>query len=141
MSEVDFDNCQRLVEAFLNAVNAANTRSVSEIHSNKIREALLLIGSHTEDNINASLQIEYGPYLNKDHPDSESSGCTWYDIKLKNSGIALVDILYELENMNIPDGIQQVYPQLTQNEWEASMRVSLLVLSMCGAIVSNSNEE
>jgi hypothetical protein len=77
------------------------------------REALLAFGSETPDNLNCAERIaianadgEIGPVL---------------------CGIRLADIAHELEDQPMPEGVATAFPDLTESDWNAFMRLTTLL--------------
>jgi hypothetical protein len=84
------------------------------------REALLLFGSHTDDNCLSAKQIELIP-----HNDGHVAELA---LSVVPSGITLSDIIYAVESLPLPDQVAKDLPTLSEAEWSAAMRVIVLIL-------------
>jgi len=89
---------------------------------NKIfKEALFSYGSETEENISCIEEIEYREITERDGRISRG-------LFLRSSGFSLPDVLNFAENTPIPDRVSEEFPDLTQKEWDAIIRLAVLVL-------------
>ncbi len=66
--------------------------------------------------------VEYGKAVGND-PDEEI-----YGFKIKGKYIFFAHMLARLEGIPIPDKVLERYPDLTEEEWNAGIRVASLVL-------------
>lgn len=77
-----------------------------------MKKFFLRFGSATEDNIESMNRIELSPDLR---------------IKIKNKELCISDIVNALEDMEeAPQEIKEYYPNITDQEWQASTRLSTL---------------
>lgn len=82
-----------------------------------IKKLVVSFGSGTEDNIESMNSIELG-----------YSGGN-FGMKIKNKEIFVSDIINALEDMEEPPHeIKEYYPDITDREWQASTRLSTLIL-------------
>ncbi|MGE0084799.1 MAG: hypothetical protein AB7S75_10285 [Desulfococcaceae bacterium] len=82
-----------------------------------IKKLVVSFGSGTEDNIESMNHIELG-----------YSGCN-FGIKIKNKDLFVSDIVNALEDMEQPpQEVKEYYPDITDQEWQASTRLSTLLL-------------
>ncbi len=82
-----------------------------------IKKLVVSFGSGTEDNIESMNHIELG-----------YSGGN-FGIKIKNKDLFVSDIVNALEDMEQPpQEVKEYYPDITDQEWQASTRLSTLLL-------------
>lgn len=82
-----------------------------------IRQLFFRIGSETEDNIESMSHVELG--------------CLGSDIgiKIRNKDIFISEIINALEDMeDVPHEVREYYPDITDKEWQASTRLTTLIL-------------
>jgi hypothetical protein len=79
----------------------------------------LNFGSETPDNMKCAKNVEYGQGRDK----SSKSG-----LKIKKKNLFLSDIMYAIEDMDLPKEVKAEYPKLTANEWEAATRMITMIL-------------
>jgi len=98
-----------------------NLPTVSQSYLRKfdstIKQLFFRIGSETEDNIESMSHIELG--------------CSGSDIgiKIKNKNIFISEIINALEDMEeVPHEVKEYYPDITDKEWQASTRLTTLIL-------------
>lgn len=85
----------------------------------KIREALLLFGSETPDNVECARRIDYGL-----SPDGGNAG-----LRIAGSSIPLTDIAWALEDGPMPRSVRDAFPALTEDDWDAATRLITLILA------------
>ncbi len=82
----------------------------------QIKQILVSFGSETEDNVECMNHFELG-YLGTD-----------FGIKIKNKKIFISDIINALEDMEeLPQEVKEYYPNMTDQEWQTSTRLSTLI--------------
>lgn len=91
-------------------------------YSHVVMQAFLEFGSATPDNQAAYDLIEFGTAENSDNPYVVSFG-----FKLKDKAIFVTDLLNELESLPMPESIKEKYVDLTEDEWQALMRVATMI--------------
>ncbi|MEV0597623.1 hypothetical protein [Nonomuraea cavernae] len=85
-----------------------------------VRAALLAFGSKTPDNLAAAGQLD----VSAEHgPTGRTVG-----LCLKRSGLRLSRLLASAEHCDIPVGLLEELPDLTQVEWDATLRMAGLIL-------------
>src|SRR4051812_5614900 len=97
-----------------------STRQVDTINI-QFKTALLDYASETPDNTASIGHIEIGKV--------EVDAKVYSGLKIRGKNILLSDIMYGIENMSMPAQIQEQFPELTQQEWEAATRIMFLMLS------------
>jgi hypothetical protein len=98
-------------------------------HPNKeatrmLRERLLAVGSRTPDNVNCARHIEVGTIRPLAGP--LETRC----IKLRGRNISITDLLDTIGDGRVPRKIRVRYPDVTEEEWHACLRVVMLILLM-----------
>ena len=99
---------------FWQALNdIASEDAGAEALTSRFRSALLALGSETPDNLNCARRItiadvdgQLGPVL---------------------CGRQLADIAHELEDQPMPEGVGTAFPDLTESDWNAFMRLTTLL--------------
>lgn len=103
-------------EALLNALRQlANGRGSDEHLSNNLRAALLDFGSETPDNVNCASRIEVGTVE------------TGRGLKFKDKHLLLSEFAYQLEDAPMPDSVKRALPEVTEQDWDAFMRFTVLL--------------
>lgn len=93
------------------------SESYLETLDSYIKKLLVSFGSGTEDNRESMNHIELGC----------SNGN--FGIKIKNRNLFVSDIVNALEDMEQPpQEVKEYYPDITDQEWQASTRLSTLLL-------------
>jgi uncharacterized protein (DUF433 family) len=82
----------------------------------EFKEALLSFGSATEDNTRCVEHVKVG--------GSSNSG---RGFSLRGSDIAVSDILHTVEGEPIPKVVVERFPGVTQEDWDAVLRLSTLL--------------
>ncbi|HMW00144.1 MAG TPA: hypothetical protein PLB32_10055 [Acidobacteriota bacterium] len=90
----------------------------------KLMRAFLEFGSETECNLNCAAQIEYGLVTDQPYDPPQM-----YGLKLKNTNILISVIANWIENLDIPPEIQEDFPELTTQEWNAVTRMLTMLAS------------
>lgn len=91
--------------------------------SRQFREALLLFGSETDDNKDCAERLEIGTI-------PSNIGYTKFGLKLRDTDMGIGNILWHAEGCPIPEQVSEIYPELTQSQWEACQRVVTLLLNL-----------
>ena len=110
---------------FLKALLAtSNLDSGSPTRLNsELKEALLKYGSETEDNTEAVKRIGVGKIGEK------RNGQPSIGLNLAASGLSLADVVNTAEGSPLPEGVLEYHPEVTQEDWDAILRVLTLVLT------------
>ncbi|GEM_PF-2484090 len=98
-----------------------NLSNISELYlknlDSYIKKLIVSFGSGTRDNIESMNHIELG-----------FSGGN-FGIKIKNKELFVSDLMNALEDMEEPPReVKEYYPDITDQEWQASTRLSTLLL-------------
>jgi hypothetical protein len=96
------------------------------------REFMVSYGSATPDNIQASNLLSI----------KQCQGLSNYNalqLCLTNHHIAVSDLLYRVESLDIPASISEIYPNLSQDEWNAVFRIAVLILTLFEGKSNNKN--
>jgi hypothetical protein len=86
-------------------------------------QAFLQFASDTPDNRSCAARIEYGSA-----PSPSVSDRTIYGFKVKEKEIFVGHVLNELEAMEVPKEIYERFPDITRDEWEATIRIATMIL-------------
>ncbi len=99
---------------FLRALNEiAGGGDYAETLTAQIRAALLALGSETPDNLNCASRIEIGNAGGKINP------------MLRDHRLS--EIAHTLEDEPMPDRVCTAFPDLSDRDWEAFMRLTTLL--------------
>tara|TARA_R110002111_G_scaffold100975_1_gene156378 strand:- start:19991 stop:20386 length:396 start_codon:yes stop_codon:yes gene_type:complete len=109
-------------------IHSAYAGNLGPEQAHGFNENLLLHGSHSEDNIDAISRIEFASHEKNDQ-------LTEYFFRLKSHQTELADITNHLEGEPIPDHIKTAFPQLSQEDWDATFRYITLLLTLFGVRV------
>ncbi len=104
-------------------LHATDGSSLPEL-SRDLMQEFLRFGSETPDNVNCFEHVEYGIVQRPSFGETEK-GC---GLKLKGKNILLADILNMAEDLDLPDDIKEYFPDLTDREWQAVMRMATMIL-------------
>lgn len=86
-------------------------------YSLELKKSFLEFGLETEDNVESIRHIEFGNIGNN------------FGIKIKDKDVFISDIINAVEDIeDIPEEVKEYYPDLTDEEWQASTRLSTLIL-------------
>jgi len=83
--------------------------------------ALLAYGSETEDNVQCVQRVKVGTV-----PTTSGVG-----FALRTSNLSVARILNVAEGSPVPDDVLEYYPNITQEDWDAVLRLCTLVFSLC----------
>ncbi|NJL54769.1 hypothetical protein HC928_05915 [bacterium] len=103
-----------------------------ENYSDIIMRAFLAFGSETPDNENCVRQLEYKQTEQDDNPYRR-----YYGFTLKQSNIPVHFLLNKLEGMPVPASIKDAYPDLSQEEWDAALRMATMIVAAFSPIKYN----
>lgn len=92
-------------------------------YTTRFREALIIFGSETEDNLNAVSRIDVGEL--EDSQLTSPSG-----LRVASSRHSISGILNLLEGEPIPESIRSSLPELNQEDFDSALRVAVLCLSV-----------
>lgn len=98
-----------------------DTTAISELTS-RFRSALLLFGSESDDNRDCAAKIEVGMILNKFSPPR-------IGVRLRGSTKSVTNVLWHAEGCPIPLQLVESFPELSQQQWDACLRLATLVFS------------
>ena len=88
----------------------------------RLRRALLIYGSETDDNRDAMQRIEMGNL-------PETQLAFLQGIRTVKSGYSISGILNTLEGEGLPKAIRERFPDLDVDDFDAALRVAVLCLS------------
>jgi hypothetical protein len=91
--------------------------------SNEIMRAFIRFGSDTPNNRNCFENIEYGSSIGRSNPD-----VTTYGFKVKGTATFVGHLLNIIESLEMPTEITEAYPDLTEEQWKAAMRMAVMVV-------------
>lgn len=93
-----------------------------------LRDTFFKSFPETPDNHDSFNNISYGCVENFDSYLPKNI----YGLKLKNKDVLLSEMIYTIENMisnEIPKELIEKYPNVNKEEWEACLRITMLILS------------
>ncbi len=90
-------------------------------YSTEVMQAFLEFGTGALHHQEYCETVEYGSALG-------NTDDLIFGFKIKGKNIFLGHILNELEPILIPDSVRERYPDLTQKEWEATIRITTLFI-------------
>jgi hypothetical protein len=98
----------------------------------QFRAAFLSFGSETPDNLSCVRHIEYAAAVYED-PATDGAPICEASFVLRDKGLQVADIFWNLEGSPVPDQIQEGLrhaglPEVTQDEWDAATRFVTMVL-------------
>ncbi len=86
-------------------------------YDRELKKFFLEFGLETQDNVESMKHIELGK-IGSD-----------FGIKIKDKDILISDIMNAVEDMeDVPQEVKEYYSEITSEEWQASTRVSTLIL-------------
>lgn len=91
--------------------------------SDELMQAFLLFGSETEDNLSCVQHVEYGWVNKRDFGPPSICG-----LKLHDKPLLISDLIYALGGYDLLPLIRQNYPDLTEEEWDATLRITTIIL-------------
>jgi hypothetical protein len=91
----------------------------SQAVTRTLRQAFLDFGSETDDNVAAVDKIAVGHF-------KESAGRDGWGLRLATSVLPLSTIINSAEGSPVPDQVRAAHPEVTQDEWDAVLRVACL---------------
>lgn len=115
-----FDN--GFLKELFEVATAQDLKTSAKQRNEKLMQAFLDFGSETECNLNCAAQIEYG--LVTDQPYGPPQ---MYGLKLKQKNILISDIAWMIEGSDIPPDVQEKFPELTTQDWNAVTRMLTMV--------------
>jgi hypothetical protein len=89
--------------------------------THRLRRALLDFGSETDDNTAAVEKIDVGVL-------EKSAGSGGWGLRLATRALALSTIINSAEGSPVPEQVRVDHPDLTQDDWDAVLRVACLLL-------------
>lgn len=110
-----------------------NNNQISDLNIDLIGEDLmkdfLRHASETPDNINCFNHISYGK---SSKMYSEGSFIDKYGFKLKDKDLLVSTIVYRIEELlseKIPSKIKKSFPEINQEDWDAILRLMVIVFN------------
>lgn len=88
-----------------------------------LRKAYLDYGSHTPDNVETSLQFEYG----KVAPSNSEGAVQGLTLKSQNELVSTI-LWHAYGESDIPESVAEAYPTLTKPEWNEVIRIAQMTL-------------
>jgi hypothetical protein len=86
----------------------------------QLRRALLEFGSDTADNLDAITRVEIGMFPSTAERKSEG-------MRLAATPVGLSNVLNAAEGCPLPPQLREEFPDLSQQDWDAVLRVACLV--------------
>ena len=94
----------------------------------KLRQAIVMLGLGTPDNRTAVDLVAYCSTEGReraDAPDTFPSAA----LRLTTKDVCLTSVLHAMEGSDIHPNVRTAFPGITQDEWDAMMRVILMILT------------
>jgi hypothetical protein len=113
----NFEN--KLIDKLFKIATAENLEQDLELLNQELEKGFFAMGSETPDNVNCMNHVEYG--LTSDKPWGHEFG-----FKIKGKDISLSDIINWAEE--IPNGVKEDFPDLTQEEYDACIRMVAMIV-------------
>lgn len=114
-----------IIELLLNQLKDCESSEDFEKLSSELRQLFLQSWSETPDNKETSEYINLGKVKNP-YTNSEESG-----LILKSQNVLLSDLIYHaFGDSEIPKEVQMQFPNLTQEEWNQTLRICQFALSL-----------
>jgi len=111
------DNLRSLLAEF-----ATDERPNLEDYTKRFRESFSAYGSRTDDNLEAIDRTDVGRL--RDSRPAFVAG-----LRNSRTGYSISAILNTLEGDPIPDSIRSAMPELTQEDYDAALRIAVLCLT------------
>lgn len=113
-----------LRNAILAVANCPGNASDEETASldTQFRDAFLLFGSQTEDNLSCAENVQVG-MVN----DGTSLRRPIVGLRLANSGPSLSTVLNSAEGCPVPAQLLADFPDMTQAQWDAVLRIATML--------------
>lgn len=101
---------------------ATDERPNLEDYTKRFRERFLAYGSETDDNLDAIDRTDVGEF--RDSPLAFLAG-----LRNSRTGYSISDVLNTLEGDPVPDTVRSAMPELTQEDYDAALRIAVLCLT------------
>lgn len=112
-------------QQFLRTLIQGNTdRQDPETKDQEFVCALMRFGSDTDDNAQCVDRVGIGCF-------QDAAGKWRIGPKLRNAEISVADLLNRVEGMPIPPQLTEEYPSVSQEDWDAVLRLAVLTLVAC----------
>jgi hypothetical protein len=111
MSDVPLTRGQ-LFEA-LNGI--ADGQATAQQLTSNLRRTLLDFGSETPDNLNCARRVEVGPVGSEIGP------------KITGRDVLFRDIAHNLESEPLPEALKDIFPNISEEDWDAFTRMTTLI--------------
>ncbi|MDB4474608.1 DUF433 domain-containing protein [Opitutaceae bacterium] len=108
---------RQLLREFAEHDNPSSTSFTADF-----RRALLDHGSETPDNLDAIQRIDVGSL-------EEDRQAHLRGFRIAKTGDAVTNILNHLEGASMPEEVKESFPELTQEDYDAAIRVTVLCLT------------
>lgn len=94
-----------------------------EAYSSQVMASFAQFGSKTPSNQHCYENIEYSKAVSRSNPDVLS-----YGFKLKGKEVFVGHVINAVEGMELPREIAEEFPSLTNEDWEAIMRMATMII-------------
>ena len=101
---------------FLEALNGiVGGQTTAQLLTSNLRRALLDFGSETPDNFNCAGRVEVGPVGSAIGP------------KITGRDVLFGDIAHALESEPSPKALKDIFPEISEEDWDAFARMTTLI--------------
>ena len=123
MSTPEREAAHRFRECLTNMAEFAQPPepSAASEMSQRFRDALMMFGSESDDNKHCAEHLEYGII--------RGNGRTSFGLRLCDAPYSITSVLWNAEGCPIPTQLADALPELSQNQWDACIRLATLVLT------------
>lgn len=108
---------EKLFEVAVKDINKLDVEKISA----ELMQAFLDFGSETEENVNCFESIEYGV------APKDDEGKQVLSLKLKEYNLSLANIIHAMEGCTVPPEVLEDFPDMTQAEWDAVLRMTTMI--------------
>ena len=112
----------RMLLMKLASLNVVPDIAASQDLTGRFRQALLIFSSHSDENAACADELDVGPF-------SQMDGTVEAGVRVRALGRMVSNVLWNAEGCPIPIQLKEAIPEITQQQWDASLRFATLLLT------------
>ena len=102
--------------------NVVSDIAASQDLTGRFRQALLIFSSHSDDNVACAEELDIGTF-------SQMEGTVEAGVRIRALGRLVSNVLWNAEGCPVPTQLREAIPEITQQQWDASLRFATLLMT------------
>ena len=112
----------RMLLMKLASLNVVPDIAASQDLTGRFRQALLTFSSQSDENVACAKELDVGAF-------SPIDGTVEAGVRVHSLGRLVSNVLWNAEGCPVPIQLKEAIPEITQQQWDASLRFATLLLT------------